>query len=248
MAILGTGIYKTSIISGYYFNEGYLSSYYKFDGSANDSYINNLDGAAFGSPVVYESGKYNSAILLSSTTNYVEVNSNALLLPRDSNKYTISCWIKMNDVLVDGDFIYLFDWGQSIALDSTDMSFALVYDTINWEPDTILIQKFPGRRITQRNLTPSTIGRDTNWHHLVIRVKEGFSPSVHDYETFVDGVRLGGITSSLKPDYTSTIKNLRIGYNTGSTNSFLIDDLSIWQRPLTEEEITYLYTSNKPLL
>lgn len=245
MAIIN-GIYNSFCTSKNGVDSYKLSSYYKFDDNANDSYVNNLNGSSFGSPVIYEPGKFNSAIVLSSTTNYVEVSSNELLLPLDSNKFTISCWIKMNDVLVDGDFIYLFDWGQSLTTADTDMSFSLVYDTINWGPYTYLIQKFPGKATSARNLTPSTIGRDTNWHHLVIRVREELA-STHNYETFVDGVRLGGVTSQLKPSYTSTNKNLRIGYNTGSTNSFLIDDLSIWQRPLSNDEISFLYNSDKEL-
>jgi len=237
--ILGTGlfIYENNFLNN-------LSGYWKFENNVSDYSGNNLNGVSFGSPVVYDVGKFDSAILLSSTTNYVTVNSNPLLLPRDSNIFTISCWIKLNQILVSEDFIYLFDWGQSLTTDSSDMSFSLTIRTGGTQ--TYLVSKFPTREITERNMIDA-IGKDTNWHHLAIRVKEYILPFLQVVEIFIDGVRYNDIAYELNPNYELTTNNLRIGYNTGSTKSFDIDDLSIWQRDLSNEEISYLYTSNRPL-
>ena len=84
----------------------------------------------------------------------------------------------------------------------------------------------------------------TGWHHMVFNWK--YENNQMTSEIFVDGKSVHtsktGSFGALKP-----VDKIYIGFTQGSYLDGKLDDFAIWGRPLTEDEIRSIYSSNKPL-
>lgn len=85
---------------------------------------------------------------------------------------------------------------------------------------------------------------DDNWHHVVVVMEEGWPPNLHDHvKLFVDGTPAEihdiGLLD-LWPIDTGEGSDVTIGRGFNG----LIDDLRIYNRALTEEEVRLLFSAN----
>ena len=88
--------------------------------------------------------------------------------------------------------------------------------------------------------TTLAAGSYTGWHHYAV-VKNGATVTL-----YVDGVSIGAIT----PTWTATTAIKEIGGRSGpSTQGFAerLDDVAVWNRPLTTAEVNQVYSSGTPL-
>lgn len=82
---------------------------------------------------------------------------------------------------------------------------------------------------------------DDNWHHVVVTMEEGSPPNLHDHvKLFVDG-RPAEIHDIGLLDLWPIETGDELDVTIGRGFSGLIDDLRIYNRALTEEEIRSLY-------
>ncbi|MCP4261260.1 MAG: LamG domain-containing protein [Planctomycetes bacterium] len=190
-----------------------LVAWYRFDGDALDSSGNNIHGTEVGNPT-YEAGVFGQAINLDGDGDYVDCG----LDPKfDITEFiTITYWIKVvafdrgwNTVLSRGDD----SWRSSRAGTNNFMEAAVGGTAGNWT----------------YGVTPVD---DGEWHHIGWVYDGTMNYLYLDGEVDATEENSGQITVSSFPLY--------IGNNSANTDRFwngLIDDVQIYNRPLTQEEV-----------
>lgn len=93
---------------------------------------------------------------------------------------------------------------------------------------------------------------DDNWHHYVIRLQSYSLPAINQVEVFMDGVKLSSVVYSFRP---ATILNtigrfMAFADNEIGASPFkfkgCLDDIGIWNRALSDEEIGDLFRTPAP--
>ncbi len=197
-----------------------LVAWYRFDGDAFDSSGNDLHGTEMGDPT-YEAGVFGQAISLDGDGDYVDCG----LAPEfDITDFiTFTYWIKVvefdkswNTVLSRGDD----SWRSSRAGENNFMEAAVSGTAGNWT----------------YGVTPVDDGQ---WHH-VGWVYDGTMNYLYvDGEVDATEENSGQITVSSYPLY--------IGDNSSATGRFwtgLIDDVLIFNRALSQEEVQRIMQSS----
>ncbi|MBW7992056.1 MAG: LamG domain-containing protein [Planctomycetes bacterium] len=197
-----------------------LVAWYRFDGDALDSSGNELHGTEMGNPT-YEVGVFGQAISLDGDGDYVDCG----LDPKfDITEFiTVTYWIKVvafdrgwNTVFSRGDD----SWRSSRAGENNFMEAAVGGTAGNWT----------------YGVTPVD---DEQWHHIGWVYDGTMNYLYLDGEIDATEENSGEITVSSFPLY--------IGENSGATGRFwngLIDDVQIYNRPLTQEEIQIVMLSS----
>jgi hypothetical protein len=224
-----------------------LVGYWPFNGNANDLSLNNLDGVATGVDLVQDRyGILNSAYEF--TTNGWNPGSqlSEVYIPYNSlfntSQISISTWINS------------YDWGWPGSNSVVLTRFEQGYSTPNgqsWGVAVSLLNPFPLNNgefysvlFNQPQNTSSVIGQQipiNEWTHLLITF-DGITQ-----KQFVNGVFTSQINSpngfELNQLGTSGISigvsNQANGY--WSPFNGIIDDIGIWNRALTQQEITDLF-------
>jgi hypothetical protein len=212
-----------------------LIGYYPFNGNANDESTFGNNGTVNGSTLISDRfGNPNSAYNFNGTndtikTTYVQTNITA---------FSISAWFKTSL------------GGPIVAGDQTAHCITLAigkqpYDGINTGKITF---RADGPAIAIGQITNSTY-LDNNWHH-VVGVYTGSSGSISgsQFQIYVDNIlatssamTTGGVTAPLN-NTKPTIFGAHYNWSTAVFNGSL-DDIGIWNRALTQDEITSLYYS-----
>jgi hypothetical protein len=206
-----------------------LIAYYPFNGNANDESGNRNNGTVNGATLT--SDRFNNsdkAYFLNGVNNYIRMQKPG---PTGNPRVSVSFWLKT--VSQSGDMI------------------------IGWGGNGITGNDF---RIYQNGRCPGSIAFDTydcavnyligdfrdKWNHFLVIYDGAIAPNVFSSKVYLNGVEIS--TTCFTQDYGGTnIKatnpitigryhgTVQEGYFNGS-----IDDIRIYNRILTQEEITYL--------
>ena len=171
-------------------------------------------------------GKFGGGLLLDGSGDFVSCGSSTLTnLPIGNSNYTISLWVK-SAVLNTGGYIGWGEYGNGNRVNA----FRTNDDGIQnywWGND--LIHSSPALNLLNQ------------WHHAVVNYN-GTTRTI-----YFDGALLK--TDTPGATLNSTTSNFAIGRTAPMFIEFFngtLDDLSIWNRALTLDEITYLYNSGIP--
>ncbi len=96
------------------------------------------------------------------------------------------------------------------------------------------------------NVKGSTIVNDGQWHHVAMTLPSGGSNGLNDITFYVDGVAETFSATSTAPLNTTTTNEVHIGRDFQDFNRDFngsIDDLGIWNRELTADEIANIYNT-----
>jgi len=204
-----------------------LLAYYYFTGNANDSSGNGSHGAATNvTPTSDRFGTNNSAYSFNGTSSYIEAN--ILNYPLKGESRTITGWFKADVPTVSNEYDFcLLNYGN---IDDPNYWFK-----INFYRKGYLDIQFDANTIqSQENYF------NNEWTFFAMT----FNDTNNTYSLYINGAYKMGGTASL---YTNGFNNLfRIGRN--KLNNYFegaIDDIGIWNRVLTQEEINGLYTQAK---
>lgn len=214
-----------------------IIGYWPFNGNANDESGNGNNGIRNQvSETQDRFGNLNSAFYFDGNTSYIDIT--VLNLPINNSSRTISGWFKADTSLYIGDKpnICIFNYGEPIALQRLSLYlYSKGYlNTINGSgfnnTDNITIQN---------NYT------DNNWHFFAL-VYDGLK-----LELFINGESIQ--TNSLNPlsiKLNTSNSVFRIGKkipDNGINENFKgsIDDISIYNKALSKEEINSLYKSKQ---
>jgi hypothetical protein len=210
-----------------------LVAYWPFCGNANDDSGNGNNGTVNGATLTTDRfGNVNSAYMFEPSSTVQKITTNYTGISGNNNR-SISLWFKQNIVDSSTDIKVLCSYGGSGA---------------TFTPG--VYQNRVGLDISNcyTYYSPNTFG---NWHHYVITYDNGNGNGVQSPKIYLDGVLLTSVFQTYNlPGVINTLisNNFEIG---GVGNSLLnqfngkIDDVGIWNRALTTQEITQLYNQNQ---
>jgi concanavalin A-like lectin/glucanase superfamily protein len=234
IASAGT-ITMTAVSSGSIPTSG-LIAYYPFNGNANDESANSNNGTVNGATLTTDrDGNANSAYSFDGVDDWIEIDSVANEVSGVGTG-TISIWFKSNSSSYNGSLIWFDDdgsaYGSSFAVGGFS-SYMDLTESIGFFRISYLVMSYRNGR---------GFYFDNQWHHMVFTISENSN------KLYVDGI-------SLTSDYYNgnqttgnclwgNITQIRIGKKPIASTNVLqgeIDDIRIYNRALTSDEITALY-------
>ena len=204
-----------------------LVGWYPFSGNTNDLSGNGLNGSP--NNVIYDAdrfGNINSCFNVNGDTNrWVDVSISNLDIVNQQSK-TFSFWIKL-------PVNYSSYWNHIITAAPSG-----IYTQIYGEYPTLASGFKNKLGFTSQNPISNFLFNDDMWHNVVVVCSDNSHMNL-----YIDGV-LNGSEEFPTKDLTN-INQIRIGNNLGNLSECAfagkIDDVGIWNRALTQEEITAMY-------
>ncbi len=210
-----------------------LVAYFPFNGNANDESGNNLNGTVFGATLTTDRFSDNTAYYFNGSS-YIRAN-NSPLINFGTKSFTLSCWVQSTGLNRWQHFIT-----HSDPLPGPNYGgYALRYD--NSQPAYL-----QGNKNSAFNFIAPAVNK-LNWNHIV---------SVYDTSMLKVSIYVNGnlaLTNNIPLPLQSVNNNgfLYLGVENPvislpSGPQFLmgkLDDVRIYNRVLTQEEITYLANS-----
>jgi hypothetical protein len=226
IAIIGFATATMAQLPSYVPTNG-LFGYWPFTGNANDVSGNGNNGIVNGATLSTDRfGNINNAYSFNGTNNYISVFNT----PFTNVPFTISAWVKLNSLVNS----------QIIGLGETGTTNHKLYFTSSYSVNT----GKPGIGISGACDITSTSNTVTNnvWTYLVVCVS---SYSVSGVTFYINGIAYTNNTTAgaLFP-FPLNNTGFTIGKHTATNSEFLngiIDEVGIWNRVLTQQEITALY-------
>jgi hypothetical protein len=198
-----------------------LQAHYEFEGNTNDSSVNARHGTIAGG-ADFVVGEVGQAINLRGL-EYVEVTGYKGIL--GSSAITVTAWIKT----ISTDTGAIVGWGPNVA----GQRFGFRVDA-----GRLRIEHHGG------NVQGDTLVNDGNWHHVAVTVGENVTISYPDVILYLNGMDDTRPTTDADPVFNLTAaEDVRIGSRPASSDRLFIgqiDDVRIYDRALTQEEITWL--------
>jgi hypothetical protein len=211
-----------------------LVGYWPFNGNANDESGNGNNGTVNGATLTTDRfGVMNKAYSFDGIDDYIYTNYNGVL---GNNSRSICAWVKVASF---SDFASIFTYGSTTSTNGGSDRYSCLLRNDGTEGVSLDID---GSRITYSyNVTAS------DWYFYTWVFDNSISNSISDVKIYVDGLLLSSMLENYVPFPTAGLINTIIDENVkfGSTNNttFLngkLDDIRIYNRALTQEEITYL--------
>ncbi len=205
-------------------------SYWSFDGDATDS-VGNNDGAVTGATLATGiGGVADTAYSFDGVDDYID--SQALVPIEGNAPRTYSFWTYLNP----GDIRTQTLLG-TLGGGATE-NFVIMFNNIN--TDNVYIFMNGSDIYTGSN----TLTR-SRWHHVVVTYNGGILEE--DQKIYVDGVSIPTILTGTPGASMQTVSDyLHVGKDFGSSGYSLngkIDDIKIYDRALSAEDVTALYDS-----
>ena len=195
-----------------------LVGWWPFNGNAIDESINTNDGAVSGATLTTDRfGNNNKAYSFNGINNYISLPAG---FATGSASKSFSVWF----FLTNGTYNWVLDGGTSI----NGKSFGLFW---NSNP-TINKLTFHGDGATY-DYEFADINFN-QWYHTVITY-DGTT-----VKSYLNGVYIGSKNTTLN---TTATTNINVGCRNNNSAYFLgkLDDIGVWNRALTQQEITNLY-------
>ncbi|MCX8107906.1 MAG: hypothetical protein N3G20_03790, partial [Verrucomicrobiae bacterium] len=206
----------------------------KMDGNLNDSSGKGNHGTAVGSPV-FEPGKVGThALHIMSSTDYVTLGAPASLNFGTDVDFSISFWTKVNAWNSDPAFISNKNWNSG-----SNQGYVLAIDSdghFQWN-----IGGSPGSR-KDYDGPPGTFS-DNAWHHVVVTFHRTGMASTYIDGTLRDARSIAASPNNIDtpPGYATNIGQDGTGNYGPRFSDVLFDDVAIWRRVLTPQEVAAIY-------
>lgn len=191
-----------------------LISYFNFDDNLKDQQGYSNDGKFSGSAITYLSGKYGKALIFNGTNQFVNFKSNSPII---SNQISVSCWINSNDP----DLKYPIFFHQN---NGGSFGFALKDKLVGFY---LALPGFDGYFDSSFQLN--------SWNHIV---------GVYDgsiIKFYLNGAFKGSVSYTENAAFTGFDDFFQIGYDLNFYWKGSFDELRIYNRAITPEEVTQLY-------
>lgn len=202
-----------------------LAGYWPFTGNANDVSGNGNNGTNNGATLTTDRfGNANSAYSFNGTSNYLNMNSSTSLNTANMNQLSISGWFNSSN----GGFVVRFG---NPNITTGGIGYEIYVDAVNLNVNNWWNNQSP----KYSYFTPR---QNNQWQFFVIVFD--FNANIASF--YVNGILINTQNTVL---HKSINPVLNIGRNTNGSSYFSgkIDDVGIWNRALTQQEITNLYQS-----
>lgn len=216
-----------------------LAAYYPLCGNANDQSGNGHNGTVTGATLTADRfGNANSAYSFNGTSNFIEVPDNNLL--DLSNNFTISLWMKISDYSVT-----LASDPQSTVLSKPRQAgMATGYCISAYYNLNLNKFSFNYNTGTSGGNQTSNAANPLNTWINVIYTYDGSTSKLYK-----NGVLdSSSIISYVLPNFPTSLFFGKEFDNSSTSKRYfkgLIDDIGIWNRALTTQEVTQLYNQNQ---
>jgi hypothetical protein len=204
-----------------------LVGWWPFNGNANDESGYNDHGTVNNTTLVPDRfGVLNSAYYFNKNNSYIELNN------INYNQYSVSTWLKY--FVLEGDSSTFFSKG---CLCFSDESFSnYVSNDRHW------IRVSNSSITGELNISNSI---DTSYHHIVVTYDQIST------KFYKDGILMGQSSYIQGPIKASTFKKYIGAWRNYTNDGFLssyffngiIDEVGMWNRALTQQEITNFYNA-----
>ena len=210
-----------------------LVGYWPFNGNANDESGNGNNGTVNGAALTTDRfGNANSAYNFNGTSDYIQT-SNTSSLPTGTSSRSVSYWMKSSSSQI---YMTVFGYGDN---NQNQKDFHVWH---NWDCNGVNIN------ISDVARTYTTGNLDDVWNNYVVVYDSSVDVSITSVKIYKNGVLLSNICSSYGDGNLNTgnLYPLTFGkYHATNQHYFsgLLDDIALWNRVLTQQEITNLYNS-----
>jgi uncharacterized protein (TIGR02145 family) len=209
-----------------------LIGWWPFNGNANDESGNGNNGTVNGATLTTDRfGLSNKAYSFNS--NYISVPHNSLFNFETNNSVTVSLWFNTTNKVGS-----VFVQKQS-GVGATQNGFNVGFLNSNTNLAGISQKATGSMSIIS---TPSSIINSNTWYHLVYVFNNGVA------SLYVNGQLILNQTDP-GSQVGNSITDLIFGYGLPSNNAYYngkLDDIAIYNRALTQQEITNLYSGSSP--
>lgn len=216
-----------------------LVAYYPFNGNANDESGNGHDGTVTGATLAEDRfGNADSAYYFDGIDDRIDLPDEVLNFER-TDAYSKSFWIKTTD----GDLRNNIIAKMTASLDARGINVVLANGVLRVQ---LINHNTGANRI---RVDGTTVLSDDQWHHVVVTY-DGLS-SAAGVRLYVDGhpeivtVVHDTLTDTILNSQTPTIGSRNTAYDYYYQGT--IDDVRIYNRVLTEQQVQELYTDDGSL-
>ena len=219
-----------------------LVGWWPFNGNANDESGNGNNGTVNGATLTESRfGVINSAYLFNGTSDYIQCNDAGL--PSGTTSYSFNAWILLNQP-ANNSWSTILGYGTNNNTNNDNGKSSQFWITNNSNPTQLLSNDFRNR--ANRGTIDSINYRGT-WHMITFIKPNADSLGLWYFD--------GSSIPTGDQNIGGTIRNitlsgiLRIGKSLINVSPYQyywngkLDDIGIWNRPLTQQEITALYKS-----
>lgn len=241
MAMFGFATITMGQVPSYVPTNG-LVGYWSFNGNANDESGNGNNGIVNGATLTMDRfGTLNNAYSFNGVDNYIEITDSPSLNPLS---ITLSGWVNSfedaTDVQSNAKAI-ITKWYQAINCGNASDNYNLQLTFLDNTSVLVGATTPNNQAISSISSINNIIGLNT-WHHFAF---------VHDnlngQKLFVDGIQIN--SNDVAGDLCNSTNNLLFGADNFSGTNFWrflkgkLDDLGMWNRALSPQEINALYNS-----
>jgi hypothetical protein len=212
-----------------------LVGWWPFNGNANDESGNGNNGPVNGATLTADRfGNANKAYSFDGTSSNITVNSSTSLNIASGQSITVSCWLKHDLTATNINKYFISKYS---GLSNTGEAFAigtgLQGNGYTWHQIAAGVNN--GREIRGQK----TIN-DGQWHLVTSVLSMG-----NKTKLYVDGIPDSTVSFPLSGSIINSI-NLYFGCNSNNMYFYKgnLDDIAIWNRALTQQEISDLYNGN----
>lgn len=201
-----------------------LKGYYRFEANGNDSSGNgNNLSTVIGSPS-YTSGYFGNGAMFDNGESISLANN----LGIDNGNFSMSIWVKLTAEITGSAFWFIqlnggdaVDTGMGIQYEYNAGTRRLYFDRVKWNV---------AHQGVYYNISLGT----SNWYHIVLTYDGS------NLRGYLNGSLVAGPTAASGNGSGTTSALTSIGI-AGTTCAGLIDDVAIFNRVLTQSEITSIY-------
>ncbi len=204
-----------------------LVGWWPFNGNANDESGNGNNGTLVGCSLTSDRfSNINQAVIFNQIQNIVCTQQ----ILNNPQSFSISLWFKTNSAgwifgFDNGQCSHIFNWDRYLSIDANGVLNFRIFTNSN----------------TNTNINSINTFNDNNWHHCV------FSLTNQTMKIYVDGLlEISSANNVIASNYQGYWRAGGLDSSSPSVPSIIgkLDDIGIWNRALTQQEISDLYNGN----
>jgi hypothetical protein len=207
---------------------------YRLDGNAIDASGNNLHGVLLGpQPTVDRFGSNNGALLFNGVSDYIDLGNAPAF--NFSNSFTLSAWVKVDNASIANAYV-MGKYQTAGPFLNTSHSYGLGTDEL-MRPYAFVL----GSGVYYTDVWGNRSLNDGKWHGLAVVYDENYG-----LKLFVDGGMVFWMPVPNLPPFTNSYPLLIGKIASGLHFKGSIDDVLIYDTPLTDAAIVQLHPTDGP--